>query len=512
MTDLLNIAAHRLADFGHVAAALFAEVALWTCAALVVLALLEAASRASLSSHPAALAARRALSPSRRLGFAQATLFALPFALTAALLVEAFDLSRLFAVEVPLSTQFVARFAHDATITVAGGATHSWPSLGAMIVGTAVLLALVVALVRLVVLTVHWARLRSGHGLPATRPLRGEALCEASRVVAEVLGIRNRVALRVALEPCVSFVAPAPRPTVVLSAELLDDPAALRLALRHELTHIARGDLHWSLAEQVALALVWWHPLAHSLARYTTTLREEACDALVAESRGADVYGYASLLARCAERHAAAPLTLSLPLARPSHLRRRIHLLLKPIPTAMETPRLNLTLALALFACLAVFPACTDMVTGDEETATALDTQADMEARSFAELSAEEKALHGDAYVVVEKMPEIIGGLASVQNAIVYPELAKKAGIEGRVFMQFIVDVDGSVRGATVARGIGGGCDEAALAALQQVTFTPGKQRGEAVPVKMSLPITFKLGEGESGAAPGDEGERRATR
>jgi TonB family protein len=96
-------------------------------------------------------------------------------------------------------------------------------------------------------------------------------------------------------------------------------------------------------------------------------------------------------------------------------------------------------------------------------------------------------------FVVVEQMPTLIGGLHSIQQAIEYPTIAKKAGIEGRVFVQFIVDKDGSVRDAEVIRGIGAGCDEEALRVVREARFTPGKQRGKAVPVKMSLPITFRL-------------------
>jgi protein TonB len=98
-----------------------------------------------------------------------------------------------------------------------------------------------------------------------------------------------------------------------------------------------------------------------------------------------------------------------------------------------------------------------------------------------------------EIFVIVEQMPELEGGLAGLQKKIKYPEIAKKAGVEGRVFVQFIVDEQGNVTNPEVVRGIGAGCDEEALRALRTAKFTPGKQRGKAVRVKMSLPITFKL-------------------
>ncbi len=96
-------------------------------------------------------------------------------------------------------------------------------------------------------------------------------------------------------------------------------------------------------------------------------------------------------------------------------------------------------------------------------------------------------------FVVVENMPELIGGLAAIQREIQYPVIAKRAGIEGRVILQFIVDEQGRVSESKVVRGIGGGCDEEALRALQTARFRPGTQRGKPVKVKMSLPMTFRL-------------------
>lgn len=98
-----------------------------------------------------------------------------------------------------------------------------------------------------------------------------------------------------------------------------------------------------------------------------------------------------------------------------------------------------------------------------------------------------------DFFVVVEKMPELIGGLAELQRGIKYPEIARKAGIEGRVFVQFIVNERGEVENPRVIRGIGGGCDEEALKAIQNARFIPGLQRGRPVRVQYNLPIVFQL-------------------
>jgi len=98
----------------------------------------------------------------------------------------------------------------------------------------------------------------------------------------------------------------------------------------------------------------------------------------------------------------------------------------------------------------------------------------------------------------VEEMPELIGGLASIQQHITYPEEAREAGIQGRVYIQFIVNEEGQVEDPRVIRGIGGGADEVALEAVKKAEFNPGLQRGEPVRVQYSLPVVFQLQQEES--------------
>ncbi|MDZ7683052.1 MAG: energy transducer TonB [Fodinibius sp.] len=98
-----------------------------------------------------------------------------------------------------------------------------------------------------------------------------------------------------------------------------------------------------------------------------------------------------------------------------------------------------------------------------------------------------------DFFLAVEQMPELIGGLAGLQRSISYPEMARRAGIEGKVTVQFIVTEDGTVENPRVIRGIGGGCDEEAIRAVTQAKFKPGRQRGKAVRVQYSLPVVFRL-------------------
>ncbi|PID59687.1 MAG: energy transducer TonB [Ignavibacteriae bacterium] len=105
----------------------------------------------------------------------------------------------------------------------------------------------------------------------------------------------------------------------------------------------------------------------------------------------------------------------------------------------------------------------------------------------------EEEEVAPDFFVAVEKMPQPIGGIAGIQKRIIYPEIAKRAGVQGRVFVKAFVDETGTVRKAEVVKGIGAGCDEAAVAAVMKTRFSPGEQRGKPVKVQVSIPILFKL-------------------
>jgi len=132
-----------------------------------------------------------------------------------------------------------------------------------------------------------------------------------------------------------------------------------------------------------------------------------------------------------------------------------------------------------------------DDVLEDIEIAdTEIDFEAQMEAPPPPEKKVEEEPTY---FVAVEEMPGPIGGILAIQKKIVYPEIAKRAGVEGKVYVLAFVDESGTVTKAQIIKGIGAGCDEAALDAVLKTKFTPGKQRGKPVRVQVSIPILFKL-------------------
>ncbi|MFD2037646.1 energy transducer TonB [Belliella marina] len=109
----------------------------------------------------------------------------------------------------------------------------------------------------------------------------------------------------------------------------------------------------------------------------------------------------------------------------------------------------------------------------------------------------EEKA---DAiFDVVENAPNPPGGMEGwnkyLSSNLKYPTQARRMGIEGTVYVVFVVNTDGTIQDVDVLRGIGGGCDEEAVRVVKAAPkWEPGKQRGRPVRVRMRLPIRFKLG------------------
>jgi protein TonB len=96
-------------------------------------------------------------------------------------------------------------------------------------------------------------------------------------------------------------------------------------------------------------------------------------------------------------------------------------------------------------------------------------------------------------FVAVEEMPSPIGGIGAIQSRIKYPEIARRAGLEGTVYILAYLNEQGIVVKTEIAKGIGGGCDEEAEKAVKEVKFTPGKQRGKPVKVKVMIPVKFQL-------------------
>ncbi|RLD82486.1 MAG: energy transducer TonB [Bacteroidetes bacterium] len=130
-----------------------------------------------------------------------------------------------------------------------------------------------------------------------------------------------------------------------------------------------------------------------------------------------------------------------------------------------------------------------------------IDAEADesTEIEEYIPIEVEEEVVSEAAiFTVVESMPEFKGGMAKLYtylgNNIKYPVMAKESGIQGKVYVTFVVERDGSITDVRLLRGIGGGCDEEAIRVVAGMpSWKPGKQRGKPVRVQYNLPVRFTL-------------------
>ena len=101
-------------------------------------------------------------------------------------------------------------------------------------------------------------------------------------------------------------------------------------------------------------------------------------------------------------------------------------------------------------------------------------------------------------YDIVDVMPVYPDGehelMEYIADNVEYPKEAIERGIEGRVFVKFIVEPDGSISNVKIIRGIGYGCDEEAIRVIESMpAWKPGRKNGKVVRVSMAAPVSFKL-------------------
>lgn len=126
------------------------------------------------------------------------------------------------------------------------------------------------------------------------------------------------------------------------------------------------------------------------------------------------------------------------------------------------------------------------------------DTQKAVEVKYTPVEVEEEEVEEQQIFQVVEEMPSFPGGTAEcmkfLSKNIKYPTISQENGVQGRVIVQFVVNTDGSIVDAVVARGVDPYLDKEALRVVSMMPkWTPGKQRGKAVRVRYTLPVMFRL-------------------
>ncbi|HSJ69051.1 MAG TPA: M56 family metallopeptidase [Anditalea sp.] len=255
-----------------------------------------------------------------------------------------------------------------------------------------------------------------------------------------------------------------------------------QLIISHEINHATRYHSLDILFIQLLKIIFWFHPFTKMLESSLTEVHEFQVDNEITKSCSKTDYANLLLKLILADRQK----QLMNNYFNKFQTKKRIIMMGKTESNLREKCRF--LMAIPLLALLVIVFSCE----GNEDHELIID--ADESGETVLRSSS------GEVFDVVENPPAPAGGFEGwnkyLTENLTYPAQAKREGIEGTVYVLFVVEVDGSIQGVEILRGIGGGCDEEALRVIRNAPdWEPGTQKGQKVNVKMRVPIKFKLPE-----------------
>ena len=243
----------------------------------------------------------------------------------------------------------------------------------------------------------------------------------------------------------------------------------LETILKHEMAHVQLGHSYDVLWLSFLRIVFWFNPLLTYYMRTIQEIHEYQADALTHISSTKEHYVKVQL-----DQLFQLPSELSFANSfyNSISLKKRVNMIYSERTSKWGTMRY--LVAVPLIASIGLMAACT------ETPAEAIQQEAD---KVFKE---------------AEVMPEYPGGMEGLMNymieSIKYPETAEKDGLEGKVFVQFVIGPDGKIGQIEVVKSVRDDLDSEAVRVISEMAdWTPGKQDGKNVSVQMVLPIAYKL-------------------
>jgi len=296
---------------------------------------------------------------------------------------------------------------------------------------------------------------------------------------------------------------------VFVPQRLFNDPGIDKVLL-HEQAHVRKLHSLDLVFIEILSIFFWFHPAIWYLRREMKMQHEFEADRFVLEQQ-VDKASYQKLLINYSFQTYCLPITNPLTF---SPLKKRIMMMNQQSKKSKFRAFMSLSASLVLFAGLlllqsARLQANQPIVAPDDPLTTALtvvgllpETAPQPPAVPPAPPPVKQDVPADVIFHVVEEQPRFPGGeearIHFLQANLRYPKEARDKGIQGTVFVTFVIETDGSITGVRVLRGIGGGCDEEAVRVVKDMpTWTPGRQRGQNVRVQFNMPIRFVLNGGE---------------
>lgn len=254
--------------------------------------------------------------------------------------------------------------------------------------------------------------------------------------------------------------------------------------LRHELAHIREKHSLDLLLLEILQCLLWFNPLMSVIKSSLSITHEFQADEKASE--GESVEEYQRLLAHQVLNQYGLSLA--------SHFNQSQTLKRLKMLSSKNSNVYWGKFVLPVAVCLAVFG-----VVSCEPSDVNPASQPEAPVNGLAAIGAEDKSnSDGEVFNLVDEHPEPPGGMEAfyqyVAQSLTYPAQARQMGIEGKVFVVFIIDTDGSITDVKALKGIGAGCDAAAVNVIaNSPKWQPGIHEGKPVKVRMILPVTFRL-------------------
>lgn len=254
---------------------------------------------------------------------------------------------------------------------------------------------------------------------------------------------------------------------------------------------LKRKDNLLAFLQMIARAIYVFHPLVWMLSKRIDQYREMACDDAISQRNTIRSVHYVRALVQIAENLVQTRLicsSFSALIKQRNELMNRVQYQLED---EMKKPKKwkvlsGLAILLVLTISLSTFCSKSQPV-GDG-------TQSDIINSEETQPPEVAKAPEGIVFVSYDSPPQPVGGYPALAQNLVYPEIARKAGIEGRVVVWLQIDETGEIIQTQIQKSLGpNGCDEAAVSALKSVKWTPAKKDDKPVTVWIAAPIDFKL-------------------
>lgn len=264
--------------------------------------------------------------------------------------------------------------------------------------------------------------------------------------------------------------------------------SSIQDVLDHEKAHFSKLHSLDIILFEIISVFQWFNPLFWQLKKRLIEVHEFQADEGVLRKR-VDLYAYQESIVSLAFNGIALPIgncfNKSLTLKR---------LAMMNLNEKRKGAVIRFSLSLMILGSLLFTIAC------EKAPETSELEEVVVTAKSEGAAEVQESPVDGEIFVVVEKMPKFDGGDANefrkfIAQNVVYPKVAAEQGIQGRVYVQFIITKTGNVSNVKVIRGVATSLDQAAVdvVKLSDGRWTPGYQRGEAVNVSYTFPINFAL-------------------